>query len=213
MDSCTHEVRAANWKAVAAQCQSRPKGQTIAEWCKQNDIKPNTHYYWQRRARKQLYVVYFCYCGTGSQKPLMTVKGAKNTTVKIKKFGGKKNNRKRSYTLWVVAKKGKKVLKTSAEIHVAGSKRKDETNAASVSVKKSRVTLKKNKTSAIAATVKKAGKGKLHKSSKIPRIRYSTSNRRVATVNKKGVIKAVGKGKCKIRATALNGVCTYVTVK
>ena len=31
-------------------------------------------------------------------------------------------------------------------------------------------------------------------------------------MNKKGVIKAVGKGKCKIRAMALNGVCTYVTV-
>jgi putative transposase len=55
MDSSTHEVRAANWKAVVTQCQSRPKGQTIAEWCKQNDIKPNTYYYWQRQVRKQFY--------------------------------------------------------------------------------------------------------------------------------------------------------------
>ena len=62
------------------------------------------------------YAVCFRYCGTGSQKPLMTVKGAKNTTVKIKKFGGKKINRKRSYTAWVEAKKGKKVLKTSAKV-------------------------------------------------------------------------------------------------
>ena len=55
MDSSTHEVRSANWKAVVAQCQSRPEGQTIAEWCKQNDIKPNTYYYRQRQVRKQLY--------------------------------------------------------------------------------------------------------------------------------------------------------------
>ena len=55
MDTSTHEVRAANWKAVVAQCQSRLKGQTIAEWCKQNGIKPTTYYYWQRRVRKQLY--------------------------------------------------------------------------------------------------------------------------------------------------------------
>lgn len=55
MDSSTHEVRSANWKAIVAQCQSRPEGQTIAEWCKQHDIKPNTYYYWQRQVRKQLY--------------------------------------------------------------------------------------------------------------------------------------------------------------
>lgn len=55
MDSSTHEVRAANWKAVVAQCQSRPKGQTIAEWCRHNDIKLNTYYYWQRRVRQAFY--------------------------------------------------------------------------------------------------------------------------------------------------------------
>lgn len=55
MDSSTHEVRAANWREVVAQCQSRPKGQTIAEWCKDNDINLNTYYYWQRRVHRELY--------------------------------------------------------------------------------------------------------------------------------------------------------------
>ena len=158
------------------------------------------------------YVVYFRYCGTTSRKPLMTVQGAANTTVTIKEFGGKKINRKNSYTAWVVAKKDGEVLATSAEVHAAGSKNKGVTNAKSVKVKKSAVTLKKGKKSAIKVTVKKAGKGKLHKSTKIAQIRYSTSNKKVATVSKKGTIKAVGKGTCKIKVMALNGVCTYVTV-
>lgn len=52
MDKITHEVRLSNWKAVIEQCQSRPKGQTIASWCQENDISVKQYYYWQRRVRK-----------------------------------------------------------------------------------------------------------------------------------------------------------------
>lgn len=52
MDKITHEVRLSNWKAVVEQCQSRPKGQTIASWCQENDISVKQYYYWQRRVRK-----------------------------------------------------------------------------------------------------------------------------------------------------------------
>lgn len=52
MDKITHEVRLSNWKAVVEQCQSRPKGQTIASWCEENDISVKQYYYWQRRVRK-----------------------------------------------------------------------------------------------------------------------------------------------------------------
>ena len=55
MDTITHKVRTANWKAIVAQCQSRPKGQTIAAWCEENNIKLNTYYYWQRRVRQDVY--------------------------------------------------------------------------------------------------------------------------------------------------------------
>ena len=43
MDSSTHEVRTANWKGIVAQCQSRPEGQTIANWCEQNNVNLNTY--------------------------------------------------------------------------------------------------------------------------------------------------------------------------
>ena len=53
MDNTTHEVRLANWKTIVEQCQSRPRGQTVAEWCAQNDIREKQYYYWQRRVRRQ----------------------------------------------------------------------------------------------------------------------------------------------------------------
>ena len=53
MDKITHEVRLSNWKAVIEQCQSRPKGQNIASWCKENGIGVKQYYYWQRRVRKK----------------------------------------------------------------------------------------------------------------------------------------------------------------
>ncbi len=56
MDSSTHEVRLANWKAVIEQCQSRPEGQTIAQWCEQNGVNENQYYYWQRRIRKKAFL-------------------------------------------------------------------------------------------------------------------------------------------------------------
>lgn len=56
MDTSTHEVRLANWKAVIKQCQSRPEGQTIAEWCAQNNVNENQYYYWQRRIRREAFL-------------------------------------------------------------------------------------------------------------------------------------------------------------
>lgn len=53
MDKITPEVRLSNWKAVIEQCQSRPKGQTIASWCQENGISAKQYYYWQRRVRKK----------------------------------------------------------------------------------------------------------------------------------------------------------------
>ena len=38
MDKITHEVRLARWTRLVEQCQSRPEGQTIAQWCKEAAI-------------------------------------------------------------------------------------------------------------------------------------------------------------------------------
>ena len=54
MDQITHEVRLARWKEVIGQCQSRPEGQTVRDWCKQNNVSEKQYYYWQRRIRLQI---------------------------------------------------------------------------------------------------------------------------------------------------------------
>ena len=54
MDQITHEVRLARWKEVIGQCQLRPEGQSIKDWCKQNDVSEKRYYYWQRRIRLQI---------------------------------------------------------------------------------------------------------------------------------------------------------------
>lgn len=51
MNQITHEVRLARWKEVIGQCQSRPEGQSIRDWCKQNNVSEKRYYYWQRRIR------------------------------------------------------------------------------------------------------------------------------------------------------------------
>ena len=43
-------------------------------------------------------------------------------------------------------------------------------------------------------------------------ILYESSNPKVASVNKKGVIKGVSKGKCKVYAYAQNGICQIINV-
>jgi len=55
MDGITHEVRLDSWRAIVAQCQARPKGQTIKQWLTDSDISENQYYYWQRRVRKEVY--------------------------------------------------------------------------------------------------------------------------------------------------------------
>ena len=59
---------------------------------------------------------------------------------------------------------------------------------------------------------------KLKKSKKLinqkhtARLRYYSSNKKIATVSKSGKIKAKAKGSCKIYAVAANGVRTTVSV-
>jgi uncharacterized protein YjdB len=90
---------------------------------------------------------------------------------------------------------------------------KSYTNAKSVKVEKSEVTLKAGKTSKIKAKVRNLKKGKkLVSSKRVAKLRYLTSNPGVAKVSKSGKITAVKKGKCEVYVYAHNGVYKTVTV-
>ena len=53
MKAKSNEERLEHWKSILESCQSRPEGQTIASWCKQNGISPDQYHYWRRRVRKK----------------------------------------------------------------------------------------------------------------------------------------------------------------
>jgi uncharacterized protein YjdB len=109
--------------------------------------------------------------------------------------------------------KGKKIYVMKSPImysYTDGSKK--YTNAKSVKVEKSKVTLKTGKTSRIKANVKKQKKGKSISFKRVAKLRYLSSNPGVAKVSKSGKITAVKKGKCKVYAYAHNGVYKTVTV-
>ena len=55
MDQSTREVRLAHWSAVVTECQNRPDGMTVNEWCAGHNISDKQYYYWQRRVRKAAY--------------------------------------------------------------------------------------------------------------------------------------------------------------
>ena len=70
-----------------------------------------------------------------------------------------------------------------------------------------------NKTYKIKATVNKLQKGKkLMPTGHAPKLRYVSSNKKIATVSKSGKIKAKSKGSCKVYVIAVNGASKAVTV-
>ena len=155
--------------------------------------------------------------------------GKKNKYKKVKTIN---SDKKHSYTkkglksgvsykakvrAFVKVKGKKKYIMTSPTLHAySGNGTKHFTNAKSVTVKKTYVTLKKGKTYKIKATVTKQNKNKkLMPSSHMKKLRYRSMNKKIATVTKAGKIKAKAKGKCDIYVFAHNGVgkLVHVTVK
>lgn len=149
-----------------------------------------------------------------------------NAPVKVKTIKGnqtfqwtKKNlKKKRAYKAVVkayVMKNGKKTyVRTSPVVHAYTSGgTKHYTNAKSVIVKKASVSLKTGKTYKIKAGVTKLQKGKkLMPAGHAPKLRYISSNKKIATVSKYGKIKAKSKGSCKIYVIAVNGASKTVKV-
>ena len=87
------------------------------------------------------------------------------------------------------------------------------TNSKGVAVKKTNVSLKAGKIYKIKAKVNKLQKGKkLMPTGHAPKLRYVSSNKKIATVSKSGKIRAKSKGSCKVYVIAVNGARKAVTV-
>lgn len=105
-------------------------------------------------------------------------------------------------------------IAASPMVHaVSGGSDDNYTNARSITLNVSKVSLKAGGSKQLKATVKGIESGKkVLSQGHAALVRYYSSNKAVATVNASGKIKAVGKGTCLIYALTPNGICKKVKV-
>lgn len=164
---------------------------------------------WKKYAGATGYDVYWSYCdGRINYKKVGTVKSGKLS------MSHKKLKKDHEYKYFIAAYKmveGRKIyIARSNDVHVA-LKQASTTNAASIKVNRSEIALSVGKTFQLRCSLKAEDSRKDLVSHTSP-FRYYTTNSKVATVNKDGMIKAKGKGVCTIYILANNGVYKKVTV-
>ena len=176
---------------------------------------------WTRAANADGYDVFLTRCNHGGKiihlKKVKTIRG--NSTLNWTKKGLKKNRAyKASVKAWVMKNGKKKYVRTSPMIHAytAGSSKKKYTSPKSVIVKKTSVTIRAGRKYRIKAKVIKLKKGRrLMPKGHASKLRYLSSNKKIATVSSRGKIRARSKGRCRIFVYAANGAskAVQVTVK
>ncbi|MBP3873277.1 MAG: Ig domain-containing protein [Lachnospiraceae bacterium] len=165
---------------------------------------------WGSVPNADTYEIYAEYCSKKQCKKISTVHGGNKLT--FSQLNGKKLNPKKAVKVYVEAYRGGKKLGRTILGHAAGPKNK-RTNAKKVKTSKSTYKLKAGKGAKIkAGTVKESKRKKLLGANHSARYRYATSDMSVATVDKKGRIKAVGAGTCNIWVYAQNGRSKKLTV-
>ena len=156
------------------------------------------------------YDVFFAKCGRNYK-----AKATASITGTSVKFNGlKKGTEYKAYVQAWKWKNGKKAYigKPSPEVHsIAGGYNSRSCNTKSVSLNRSSLTLKVGKSKIVRASVKAVKSGrKVLQHERL--VRWYSSNSAVATVDKNGRIRAVGKGTCRIYAIANNGLFSSVKV-
>ncbi len=161
---------------------------------------------WNKVKNADGYIIYGAKCGAKSKYKVLKVVSSKTTSYTQKKL--KKGT---YYKYNIVAFKNI----NGAKVTTAVSKKVHATTlggkygvAKSVKVNKTKATIKKGKTFKIKASeIKKDKTIKRHRA-----VCYESSNTAVATVNAKGKVKGVKKGKCTIYVYAQNGVYKTVNI-
>ena len=202
---------AATQKAILAQKTDKdPSGSAfnILRLRSTKQSKTSNTLTWQKVSGATSYVIYANKCGKSNRiKKIATVK--KNT------YTHKKLKKGTYYKYVVVAVKstviGDRTAAISKMIHVS-TKGSKYGNFKKITVTKAVLTkakkLKKGKTLKLGAkAVKASSKAKTH-----VKLRYQTSNSKIATVSSKGVIKGVNKGTCTVFVYAQNGVYKKIPV-
>lgn len=153
------------------------------------------------------YLIYGTNCGKGnSYKLLKEIK--KGST---KSYTQKKLEKGTFYRFVVCAYKwvdGKKItVSASKTIHIVTNGGK-KGNVKDITINETKAAIKKGKTLTLKASEIKQKKPITNHR----KICYESSNVKIATVTKNGIVKAKTKGKCRIYVYAQNGVCKKVTI-
>ena len=156
---------------------------------------------WNKLTGATKYLIYGNKCNSnGKRYRYQYITQTTKTSYKPK--GLKKNT---FYKYVVVAVANDRVIAVSKTVH-AGLK--TQPNPTKVTVNKKKITIS---TSAVKKFQLKCSiKGTKLKQHR--KVAYETDNVNVARVNKKGLITAVGPGRCNVYAYAQNGVCAKITV-
>ena len=172
---------------------------------------------WTKVSGAEGYDIFFAKCNTKKSKEKLklvkTIKG--NSTFAWAKSGLKKKTAYKAQVKAFAYKNGKKTyVKTSPDVHVFTSGVSGKyTNAKSVSVNMTSISLQKGGAFQIKGKVAKLKKKKkLMPKSHGPTLRYCSTNNAVATVNTSGKITAKTAGKCTVYVFAVNGVRNAVAV-
>ena len=169
---------------------------------------------WRKITNCSGYEVYWSYCdGKQNFKKLKTVKNNEKRVCVHRNL--KKDRAYKYYIATYRIENGRKYyLSKSPSIHVA-MKQEKHTNAKRIKMKKAKVTLQANQSFQMKAVVKKENKHKKLLNHEKNVIRYYTDDTTVATVTKKGRVKARKQGICTVYAIADNGVAgiARITVK
>lgn len=165
---------------------------------------------WNEVPNADGYVICWNKCGAKNAfKQIKVIKSGKTLTWTHNKL--KKNSQNRYYVKAYKIIEGKRsFIKKSNQIHLV-TKGGQYTNVKKLKSSVSSVSLKKGKTKALKITQTYVEKNKELVSHMRP-LTYTTSDKKIATVTSKGVIKAKGKGSCYIYITAYSGVYTRVKV-
>ena len=195
---------------VVSIISAKPSGMLIATMVSEGDTSLKLS--WAGAEGVGGYDIYFKVCdGKGNYPLIATVEGGDVTSYTV--TGLAKNRSYKAYVRAWIKNGGSKqyVLSSSPTVHAyTGNGTKKIANPGSLTLKTPSMTVKLGKTKSIKATVKTVKKGKL--ATHVAKLRYISSNTSVATVTKKGKVKAVGAGSCKIYVLTTNGIWKTVTV-
>lgn len=163
------------------------------------------------------YEIYIQYCGKKFPAKSTKTVGSKVTRVKVTTLNGQKIVLNKNYKVYVLAYKTvngqKKRLAKSIIAHVVGAKNTKFSNPKKIRLEKKEITVTKGKTASIKASVALVNpKKKSLSDAHAPLLRYASSNKKIATVDKKGKVTAVKKGSCVIFVYAKNGYAREIKV-